>query len=167
MAIKETARKIHFMPYIGGRGGSKAEDTASPTMSLSVKYSMLSFSKSLMLELGLEGKFIKLYFEPTRKIIGFQLKNALSEADLKSKAWKLVKPFKNQDTWKVSVGKMIAEFSGRLTKESYKNLPVKKYVERQGVMSSGDVFYYVQLIDNPGELGKGMGNDEMEDSEAE
>lgn len=158
MSIQETQRKIHFVPFDGRRGRPK-DDSPSPTLSINRKYGMVTFSKAIINELGLEGKFVHLYYEPTRKIIGFQVKTSVNQSLMKQ--WKMVKKNPTTGVWKATITKILGEFRG-LTRESYLDLPVKKYVEKDDLLNRGEVFYYVQLVEDPEELKKGVGNDMLE-----
>ncbi len=164
MSIKETHRKIHFTPF-EIKKGRDVDDSPSPTMTLKTETGALRFSKSLITELNLDGKFVKLYYEPTKRIIGFQFKSTATDNELKS--WKLVKRNPVTGTWTVTINKMLNQFNSKPTKDLYSMMPVRKYVDSTGVMNRGDVFYYVQLIDNPDELKKGVGNDTLEDMSTE
>lgn len=165
MSIIETKRKIHFIPFTSSKGKKKSQFADSPTMTLSVKFKMLHFSNSLVNELDLEGKFIKLFFEPTKKIIGFQVRKSVNGDNLKD--WKLVKRYAGRKgtiaAYKCAVGGIINEFNGTLHKDSYKELPVCRYVERQG-LDAGNEYFYIQINDNPEELRKGLGNEEIGNS---
>lgn len=156
--IEETKRKIHFIPYTGGRG--KEKDTSpAPTITLSRKYNSLSFSRAAILEMGMDNKFVRFYFEPIKKIIGWQIKPGVTQQDMKQ--WKIVKQ-KPNGGWQTNVKKLLDQFEGRLTKEVYKGLTVQKYREI-GALSEykNETFFFVELVDNPEELKKGLGNEKV------
>lgn len=110
--------------------------------------------------MGADGMFIKFYFEPIKKIIGWQLRKQIAQNEMK--AWKLVKPHEKAKNYKASISKMIKQFHGRLTKEAYSELPIQKYREINPLSEyKNEVFYFVELIDNPEELKKGVGNKDL------
>lgn len=161
MAIKETTKKIHFMPYVAKKGREKDTDPA-PTVTVNRKYNYILFSKSAIKEMGLDGKFLHFYFEPIKKIIGWQVRETIQQSDMK--AWRLVKAPK-AGNWKTTIKKMLDEFNGRLTKVSYEALPVQRYREINPLSEyKNQVFYFIELIDNPEELKKGVGNHELGES---
>lgn len=146
MAIKETTKKIHFTEFIPGKK-KLVVDASTPTVTVSVKYNSFTFPNSTVIEMGLEGKLIKLFYEPTKKIIGFKIiDKAVSQEELKS--LKLVKldPNPKLRNFKFQLGKMLSEFQG-LKQDSYKNLPISKYVERQDKLGGAEVYFYVTLAE--------------------
>lgn len=142
MAIKETTKKIHFTEFIPGR--KKLEvDASAPTVTVSVKYNQFTLPNSTILEMGLEGKLIKLFYEPAKRIIGFKIiDKAVGQEELKT--LKLVKLDPTLKHYKFQLGKMLSEFQG-LKQDSYKHLPIHKYVERQDKIGGAEVYFYVQL----------------------
>jgi len=91
--------------------------------------------------------FISFYYDSTRKIIGWKVKGELSENQLKSKKYKLVKSNPRSAAYVTTIQGILEQVNGQLTKDKYKNLEVKKYVEKQGILDKGEVYYYVQLKD--------------------
>lgn len=159
MAIKETSKKIHFIPYNPTKG-KDVDMTPAPVVTVSRKYMNISFTKGAVLEMGMSGKFIKLYYEPIKKVIGWQLRDHVEQREMKM--WKLVKPTASFGNWKCNIKKMLDQFGGRLTKETYKNVPIQKYREASSLSEyNGQTFYFVELIDNPEELKKGVGNEHL------
>jgi hypothetical protein len=142
MAIEETKKKIHFLPYVATKG--RVKDTApAPAASVSRKYNRITFSRALIQETGMAGKFVRLYFEPNKKVIGWQLRETVAQNEMKS--WKLcrVTPSGN---WGLNIKKMLSMFVG-LNQEKYSELPVQKYRETSALDEHhGEVFYFVQLV---------------------
>lgn len=153
--IKETTKKIHFIAYSPKKG--RIEDTApAPTVTVNRKVNRISFSKATVLETGMNGKFLRLYYEPIKKVIGWQIRDKVDHAEMKQ--WKLVKALAGGG-WGMNIKKMLDAFDGRLSKEVYEKIPVQKYREINALSEyKNEVFYFVELNDNPEELRKGMGN---------
>lgn len=145
MSIPETRKKIHFASFTPKKEAA-AEETV-PTVVVSKKYGTIQFSAGLMRETGMDGKFVKMYYDAPRKIIGWQIKSGMSHGALKS--WKLVKANINGN-FVLGIGRILQNIPG-LTQDSYKKLPVQKYKE-MGTFDehSGETFYFVELKD-PGE----------------
>lgn len=144
MAIEETRKKIHFSPYTTVKG-RKEDNSTAPTAAVSVKYGTITFSKGLVRETSMEGKFVRLYYEPTKKIVGWQLREKIAQEEMK--VWKLCKPGQS-GTWSLGIGKMLNEFNGRLKSESYLSLPVQKYREMDKLDShANEIFYFVELVE--------------------
>lgn len=131
------------MPYQTTKG--RAEDTsAPPTVVVNKKFGRLVFSRAAIREIGMVGKFVKLYYEPTRKIIGWRIRDKVEQTEMK--AWKLCKPNKTTGTWTMGIKKMLDEFNGSLTRESYPALPVQKYREMDKLHEhTGEIFYFVEV----------------------
>ena len=143
MAIKETTRKIHFRPYISGKGRPTDVDPA-PTANVSRKHGTITISKGAVLQMNMGGKFVKIFYEPTKKIIGWQIREGGMELE-EAKSWKLCTPNPKTGVVVLSIRKLLAEFKG-LSEDSYPGLPVQRYREMgQLDQYSGQVFYYVEV----------------------
>lgn len=144
--IRETKAKIHFTPYIIKKGRAEKDVTEkSPVASVSVKYGRLNFTSHAIKEIGMAGKWVKLYYEPHRKIIGWRVKDKVENGELKT--WKLCQPDKNNGTWGMSITKMLTEFKG-LTQESYLNLEIQKYKDIGGGhlnQYAGETFFFIEV----------------------
>lgn len=142
--------------------GRDADTNPAPTATVNTKFGYITFGSKAIQEMGANGMFIKFYFEPIKKIIGWQLRKQVEQNEMK--VWKLVTPHAKARNYKASISKMIKQFDGRLTKESYADLPIQKYREINALSEyKNEVFYFVELIDQPEELKKGMGNKELAD----
>lgn len=158
MAIKETTKKIHFIPYTAGRGREKDESPA-PTITVNRKYQTISFTAEAVREMSMDGKFIRFFFEPIKKVIGWQLRDMVQQNEMKT--WKLVKA-KKGGSYQTFIGKMLKQFDNRLKKESYKNVAIQKYREINSLSEyKNQVFFFIELVDDPEELKKGIGNDKV------
>lgn len=144
MAIKETIRKIHFRSYSAVKGKPVDNDPA-PTVIVSRKYNTLTFSKGCITATQMSGKFVKLFYEPTKKIIGWQAREGtFNQEELKQ--WRLCKPAKN-GIWVMGVKGILDQFAG-LNKDSYHGLEVKRYREMGKLEAfSGETFHYVEVRD--------------------
>lgn len=150
MAIAETKKKIHFQPYVATKGRIKDTDPA-PTATVSRKYNRITFTRALIQETGMAGKFVRLYSEPGKKIVGWQLREEVEQGEMKS--WKLcrVTPSGN---WGMNIKKMLDGFLG-LTREKYV-LPVQKYREMDALdPHHGEVFYFVALAEQADKKNEG------------
>lgn len=156
MAIEETKKKIHFVPYTTVKGRTK-DVSPPPTASVSVKYGTIQFSAGLIREAAMEGKFVRLYYEPTKKVIGWQVREKIDQTEMK--VWKLCRPSKN-GTWILGVGKLLGELKGKLHKDSYLSMPVKKYREMERLDEhANEIFYFVELVDEVDTKGEIIGNE--------
>lgn len=138
MAIEETKRKIHFTsfePFINRK--EKNELTVGMTNG------SLRLTKALITELDLNGKFIKFYYDPQRKIVGFRIEEEIDQRVMKD--WKIVKSNTTNGNWTVSIGKLLLNIPGGFSEKKYKNLPVKKYVEKDDAIGRGMTYYYFEL----------------------
>lgn len=140
--IEETKKKIHFRAFKQTKGRSKDTNPA-PTVIVSKKFGTITFSKGCIREAGMEGKFVRIYYEPTRKIIGWQVREKVEQEEMK--IWKLCRPNK-VGIWTMGIKKLLLEFNGSLTQDSYTGLPVQKYRDMTPFGEYKDqVFYFVDL----------------------
>lgn len=141
MAIEETRKKITFVPFEIKKG--RAVDN-SPAPTVSIKNGALRFSKNLITETDLNGKFVKFFYDPLKNVIGWQVK---AEVNLQfvGKTWKMVKANPGLGIWTVSIGKLLDEIDVKYKEKAWYKLPVKKYVEANG-MDKGTVYYFVELV---------------------
>lgn len=154
--IKEVHRKIEFSPYNPTRG--KDKDTSdAPTCNVNNKSHQFTFSKSCIQELSMDGKFVRLFYAPNR-IIGFQIRNSVNQTEMKT--WRMVRAGKTTGIYIVGIRKLLEQFNGSLKRPLYNKLPVKKYIEKEGIMEKGSVYYFVQLVENPELLKLGVGDGE-------
>jgi len=144
MAIEETRKKIHFTAY-NPDAPSPVKKEKAPTVVVNRKYNKILFGKKAMAEMDMEGKFIRLYYEPTRKIIGWQLREKVEQHEMKT--WKLVRANEQTLSYAIGIKKMLDDMGGRLTAEAYK-VPIQKYREMATLdPHSGEIFYFVELVD--------------------
>jgi hypothetical protein len=152
MAIKETRIKLHFEPYKASKGRI-ADTEPAPTVAVSRKYNYIAFSRSCVIETEMEGRFVKLYLVPSKKVIGWQTREKLDHSEMKD--WKLCKVNK-QGQFRLNIKKLLDAMEGTPLKETYKRLPVQKYREVSMLSEHKDeVFYFVEL----------KGGEDNEDSE--
>ena len=142
--IQETHHKIYFTEYTPTQGREKDTDSP-PTVRLTIKDSSISFCQRTLIKLQLDGKFIKFFYEPVKKIIGWTIHNTLSDGELATKKYRLVK-CSSVGSYNTTIMGILRMFSSNFSKNSYK-LEVKKYVENQDILSKGDTYYYVQITD--------------------
>ena len=141
--IKETHRKIAFIPYLSRKRTREDDSAVKPlTAGVSVKFASINMPRRTCGTLGMTGKLVKFFFEPTRKIVGWRIyPQSVSLESLKE--YKLCKPNPDSGTWQVSIKGILNEMKG-LNPDGNKKLVVHKYIE-QDMLSKGDAYYYVQL----------------------
>ncbi len=142
MAIEETKKKIHFRPWVNEKG-RPVDVTPPPTVNVSKKYGTITFSKGAVRETNMTGKFVKLFYEPTKKIIGWQTREKIEQHEMKT--WKLCTPTKS-GTWVLGIKKLLDEFNDSLTSETYVGLKVQKYREMGPLdQYSNQTFYFIEV----------------------
>lgn len=142
MVIEETRKKIHFVPFEIKKGRS-VDTSPAPTVTL-VK-GALRFNKNFITEIGLNGKFVKFFYDPIKKVVGWQVKTEVNLAVV-GKTWKMVNANATLGSWTVNIGKMLDLLDSKASQKAYYKLPVMKYVEANG-MDRGTVYYFIELID--------------------
>lgn len=140
MAIQETRKKITFSPF-EIKKGREVDNTPAPTVT--IRKGVLRFNSSLISELNLNGKFVKMFYDPVKGIVGFQIKEEVS-LQVVGKAWKLARVNEKTKTWSITISKMLRAIGPGYDQKSYYQLPVQKYVESNG-MDKGLIYYFVEL----------------------
>lgn len=147
--IQEVRKSIHFSPYIPSVGRKKDEEPA-PTVSVDGVKGRISFGAKTLKKLGMIDKFVCFYYEPTRKIIGWRVRDKLDVGQLygKNEKWKLVKTFgKGTGFWITGVKGIVEEFKGFKRDGNYKKLEVLKYIETASILDKNEVTYFVEVAE--------------------
>lgn len=143
MAIKETTRKIHLLSYTPKKG--KAKDISEPPrISLFVDKNKMQFSRYAIDQMHMRKKFVRFFYEPTRKIIAWQVAEKMEHAEMKE--WRVCNTHPS-GIWQVSVKGLLEQFQlGKATlKNAYRDLEVKKYREIGLMSKPNDTYFFVQL----------------------
>lgn len=139
---RKQKRRYTIRPYVTVKGKPRDTRTA-PTVTVSKKYGTIVFSKGCIDQLGMAGKFVKLFYEPTKRVIGWQVRDRIDQNEMK--LWKLCKPAK-AGTWVMGVKRMLDEFNGALRQQSYPGLEVQRYREMGPLDEySGQTFFFVEV----------------------
>lgn len=143
--IQQVKRQIYFQPYTPTKGRRKNTD-APPTVTIYKKLGKIVFSRQTVSTLGMDQRFIAFYFDPTKKIIGWRIKDTLQNGETigRSCKWKLVKTNVN-GVYVTTITGIMSAFNGSLTQDIYKALEIKKYVETEGILERGTVYYFVDM----------------------
>ncbi len=137
--VKRAQKKIHFLEWTSHRGRGKGEKEELPTVSLNVKFGMLGFGKKTISRLAMDKNWIKLYYEPTKRIIGWTMRQSIPQEEMKN--YKLVKLNKTGQ-FQVFVKGIVDQFIG-LKSESYK-LEVNTYKDYQSLLDD-KTYYYIKI----------------------
>lgn len=142
--IKETTKKINF--YSATLATGKKQEEKAPTVNVSVKFGRITFPTKLMDEIGMEGKFVKMYYEPQRRIIGWRLRDTVSQPEMKE--WRLCTKHKATKNFGMPITALLKEFKGGFKKSSY-IVPVQKYREMSKTSEHhGQIFYFAEVKDD-------------------
>ncbi len=152
--IKETTNKINFLPYIPKRGRAKNTD-APPTITLFVEKGRMQFNRYAVDQMQMVGKFVRFFYEPTRKIIGWKVQDTVDQSEMK--LWKVCRTHKN-GMWFISVNKMLDLFplGRKALSPVYRDMVVKKYRDIGLLSKSNDTYYFVELKGEYAEKEKGL-----------
>lgn len=140
MAIQETRKKITFTPF-EIKKGREIDTSDAPTISISK--GQMRFNPSVMEELSLNGKFIKMFYDPIKSVIGFQIRQEVS-LQVVGKTWKMVRKNDSTNMWTLQVTKLLDQIDPAFRDKVFKKLPVHKYIEANG-MEKGTIYYFVEL----------------------
>ncbi len=141
--IKETTKKIHFIAYESKRGRSKDVNDA-PTMTLFVDKGMLQFSRYAIESMQMNNRFVRFFYDPTKKIIGWKVEDTVDQSEMK--LWRMCKTHKN-GMWQVSIKRMLDMFQlGRKgLAKVYRDMPVMKYRDIGLMTAPNDTYFYVEV----------------------
>lgn len=148
----ETTHKIIHLQYIG-KGSKKIVNKEDiPTCYVSRKHGTLIFTRKAVTDLGMDGMFVKIMCEPTKKIIAWKIEKSVNLQAAKD--WRLVKK-KVGGQWVTSITAILKSFNGSLRQDSYSDLLIKKNVTPAAAgLDAGDTFYYIELKDQERDLSK-------------
>lgn len=141
MAIPETSKKIHWNTYSPIKGRLK-DISDAPTVTLN--HGKFNFNPKLITELDLDGKFIQFAFDPTKRVIGFRIREQIDLSVMKN--WHLVRPNATSGFYQVTLNNMLRLFHDGSDEKKFKNVPIQKYREANGA-DAGDVLYFIKLED--------------------
>lgn len=140
----ERKKKIHFCPQPIG----KSKDTGNGkavTAALNTKNNALVISTRAVDACNMRDKFVRFYYDPSQKIIGWRIRDKL-ESQEQLKQWKLCKPNPKSGVWSVSMTNIIKSMRGLKSDYSYKGLEVQKYREMSASSEHrGELFYFVEI----------------------
>lgn len=141
--IKETTNKINFIAYRPTRGRAKNVNDA-PTITLFVSKGKIQFNRYALEQMQMQGKFVRFFYEPVKKVIGWKVESQVSQNDMK--LWRVCRTHEN-GVWLVSVQKMLDLFQlGRKgLAPTYRNMEVKKYRNVEMLSAPNDTYFYVEL----------------------
>lgn len=141
--IKETTRKMHLLSYTPKRGRRK-DQSEVPTVTVFIEQGRMQFPRYAVEQMQMNGKFVRFYYDPVKKIIAWKVETKIEHADMK--LWKVCRTHKN-GVWSVSIGKMIELF--QLGKKGfsaiYRNVPIEKYREIGIMTKPNDTYFFIEL----------------------
>lgn len=143
--IKTTTRTMYFTAYIPTKG-KKKDESAPCYAAVDVKHGNMRLSKKTLIDLGMEGKFVKLFSDPDRDAIGWQIRSDAPVDELKIKLWRLVKSNSSGQAT-ISISGILKQFRN-LEEKTYKKLEIKKYVPQNQVLDAGESYFYIKVKDN-------------------
>lgn len=135
----KTQRKIHFVEWTSHKGRGKKSKEELPTVSLNVKFGILNFGKKAISRLAMDKNWIKTYYEPSKKIIGWTKRGSVPQEEMKN--YKLVELDKHGQ-FKIFVKGIVDQFIG-LKEESYK-LEVQTYKDYHSLLDD-KTYYYIKI----------------------
>lgn len=149
--LEITHKVIHLQSFEKYSKNTEQKDII--VISVSKKYRNILFSQKCIQDLGMNGKFVRLFFEPTKKIIAWKIKDSITIGK-EDRNWRIIKVRKNGSAL-ITIVPIIKAFNGSLRDDSYTNLEVKKNVSPASTgLDSGETFYYVELKDKERDLSK-------------
>lgn len=143
MAIQETTKKIHLLPYQPRRGRAKNQDD-TPTVNVSIEKERIQFSRYAVEQMQMVGKFVRFYYDPVKKIIAWKVEDRVEQQEMK--LWRVCRVYKN-GVWSFSIKKMIDLFQlgKKGLKSEYRNVPIQKYREVDVMSRPNDTYFFITL----------------------
>lgn len=141
--IKETTTKINFLSFQPKPGRVK-DTNEPPTITLFAEKGKMQFNRYAIEQMQMHGKFVRFFYEPVKKVIGWKITDKVNQSDMK--LWKVCKTHKN-GVWQVSVRQMLELFQlGRKgLAPTYRNMVVKKYRNIEMLAEPNDTYFFVEL----------------------
>lgn len=140
MIAPESKKVIEFIEYKPTYGGRTPSDRGHATVS--TKYKLITFPGKVLDGFGWRGQFMKFYYEPTKKIIGWKVKKSVSLEELSD--WIEVKTHSSSNQFRVSLTGMINDIPGLPKDHTFNKMEIERYEDKR-LMSSNDVYYFVTL----------------------
>jgi hypothetical protein len=133
---ERTPRKIYFAEYNPKFGKTADETTYKIRYAATAK--ALHFPGKLIKAFDLEGKFIKLYTEQTRRIVGWKVESKLDLDEVKN-GWRLVK-INASGQYALSIQRIIKQFG--LDELGNISLDLQEYVDNS-LLEKNNKYMYV------------------------
>lgn len=142
MAIKETTNKINFIAYDPKKGRVK-DMSEPPRVTVFVEDGKMQFPRYAIEHMNMNGKFVRFFYEPVDKVIGWKVESEVTHSDMKQ--WRVCRTYQN-GVWTVSVKKLLDLFQNRKALAPvYRNAIVKKYREIGLMAKPNDTYFYIKL----------------------
>jgi len=143
MAIQEINKRMYFTPF------TKKVVVHEDVPSLTVRLGVVLFNKATIAELALDKKFVKLFYDTSKAnpIIGFTVKDVVPLENLKSGSGRWYPIAVTSGTTCTASAKrdVHSVFGEEVANSFYRNVPLKKYVEKSSVIDKGTTYYFVEL----------------------
>lgn len=153
--VIETTHKIFHLQSSEKYSKKDVQTEAIPTVWVSKKHSTMVFGKTCITNLAMEGKFIRVFFDVSKKIIAWKIKDKIT-LGVDDRNWRIIKA-KKLGSAVVSIRPVMKQLENSLRDDSYPGLEVKKNVAPvQAGLDAGDTFYYVELKDKERDLSKAV-----------
>lgn len=131
--------KINFIEYKAKKGRAVKDKFFA---SVDIKRGILRIPKSTSSTALLQGKFIKFYYEPTKKIIGWKLRTDVRQEEMKD--WRLIQKLTPKvQIYCFGVKGILEQFVPKIT-HNCNHLEIEHYKD-YGLLSDREDIYYVRI----------------------
>lgn len=138
MLALESKKVINFIEYSPTFG--RNIDFGRGQASINCKSGVITFPKKTIEGFGWQNQFMKFYYEPTKKIIGWKVRPEIKQEEMKT--WSLAKQAASGQV-RVSIGGILKSMNFKKA-ESFHKLEIEKWNDTR-VLSEGDTYYFVKL----------------------
>lgn len=135
--VERTLNKLYLIAYNPKKRPVREKKEA--TISINNKYGRIMISERTIIELGMENKFMRVYYDSGHNVVAWKVKDSVSLEEMKQ-GWKQVKISKNRMFF-LGIKSILQTMN--LKNDKYHRLVVKKYKD-YGMIDSDD-YYYVNL----------------------
>ncbi len=145
--MKETQIKLTLTPVDMSR--ARLIEPKPPHTRIQMSSGQMHIGKRADEQVCMDGLFFRLFFDQTKNVIAWQVKQEITELQKEDKVWKLAK--KNESgNISISIGRILDALN--IPREGSKTFEIKKWnSNRDSMIDDGGHYFYIELSNPVGE----------------
>lgn len=136
----QSMNKFNFIPVYN----LEVEEEKGNTVSISVKFGIISFSKNYIRNKKLDGKYVRFYVDKDKKTLGWRVVNEQGNLDV-LKGLKRIVPTGKDVIYRLSIKSILNKMGITDTSKSYTKLEVQEYIHNGGHLDGVIKYDYVTI----------------------